>query len=500
MAEYYRPSGGNKKIKRSDSVVRNLTKDYGGEVGQEGALLNGLLALGYDPAFVQSLADADPNRRFLDDAVTRALRGGVLESDVKRALQATRLAATGDPQGAIKALGVRREDLPPSSAAIFDAIANRQPLPFLDRGQVAPTAVPAAAPTGDREGYRPTAPRPTEPAQPSPGQPPPSGVIPSPAGSAAKKAGAAGAPGGLGGKTVVPDLSQIPKPMSFDDAAKIINDRYGYMGSLLQNPDINKIMHGLVDGTIAPDQFQNRLMATDWYRNQSDAQQAWVVLEATHPEEAKAKVTETAGNVKSFAVAMGFTIDDATANEITTSALKGGWDQTQLRSSIGSHYSFTTGTSAVSGIAEEVKKKAADFLVPLSDQTITQWGQQIISGTSTIQDFNDYARNAAKAQYPGLSAWLDQDPERTVKQFVDPYAEQAARVLEIPADSIDFTSPKYAALFGKLDPKTGDRSIMTGPEWNSYLKQQEEWQYTNNAHDTIANLTDTLAKTFGMVG
>jgi len=196
---------------------------------------------------------------------------------------------------------------------------------------------------------------------------------------------------------------------------------------------------------------------------------------------------------------MGFKVDDATANEIANSALTMGWDPTQLKQAVASHYTYVTGKSANAGIAEQLKAKAADYLMPLSDDTVTKWGQQLINGTSSMDQFVDYARTSAKAQYPGLGAWLDQDPTRTVKQFVDPYAQSASNILELPASQIDFTKPKYQALFGKLDPKTGDTSIMTGPEWSQYLKQQPEWQYTKNAHDTVAGLTDTLAKTFGEV-
>lgn len=320
-------------------------------------------------------------------------------------------------------------------------------------------------------------------------------ITPAPLGSAAAKK--AGAPGGT---KVVADVTTLPKPMSPAEAENIIKNQYGYMGSLMDEPDIHKILYGIADGSIAPTEFQHQVMATDWYQHRNDAQVAYETLKSTHPEQLKATIQSSADNLKSSALAMGFTLTDEDANSIATSALSMGWDDAQTRNALGAHYQYTTGQTPVAGVAKTLKTTAANFLVPVSDQALTQWGQQMIQGTATMDQFEDYARTQAKAQYPGLGAWLDADPTRNMKQFVDPYQQQASNILEIPPDQIDFTSPKYQALFGKLDPKTGDKSVMTGPEWATYLKQQPEWQYTKNAHDTVAGLTDTLAKTFGTVG
>ena len=373
----------------------------------------------------------------------------------------------------------------------------KRPAPTLASG--APMWTDNRAPSGP--GARNYSPPPGSPPPPTTPTPPAKsgGIVPAPAGSAAKKAGATDGAGTAAAMMGL-DASSLPHPMTPAEAEEVINKKYGYMGALLKDPDIHKILYGVADGSIAPDQFQNQLMATDWYRNQNEAQQAYKMLEATHPSELQAKITSGSDDVKSFAVGMGFTLDDATAKEIATSALSQGWDPTQTRTAVASHYTYQSGKSAVAGVAEQLKTKAADYLTPLSDEAITKWGNQLISGTATMDNFVDYARTQAKAQYPGLGTWLDQDPSRTVKQFVDPYAQQASNILEVPPGQIDFTSPKYQALFGKLDPKTGDRSVMTGPEWASYLKQQPEWQYTSNAHETVANLTATLAKTFGTVG
>ncbi len=415
-----------------------------------------------------------------------------------------RLAAYGVDQQDIDRITKEAQSSPGSS---YDegtlAQAAYKVLGYDNKAYVAGTASIPGAPRG-----APTpapAPAPGAPAAPGAAPAGPPGALPKPPVTAAPKItpapkGTAGGGAGGAGKPPIGDTSTLPRPMNPAEAEAFIRQHYGYMASLLDIPDIHKILTGVATGEIAPDEFDHQLLATDWARTRNDAQQAWQILKATKPAQAEAQLTASGDEIKNFAVGLGFTLDDPTAKDIATSAMSMGWDPNQTRSAVASHYQYVTGKSANAGIAAQLATKAQDFLIPLGDQALTQWGQQIISGTSSMDQFVDYARNIAKGQYSGLGAWLDQDPTRTVKQYITPYANQAAEILETPADQIDFTKPKYAALFGKLDPKTGERSIMTGPEWASYLKQQPDWQYTKNAHETVSNLTSTLAQTFGTVG
>lgn len=521
---------------KANRIFLDFAREVGltGELGKgdEVQLLNGLLALGYDAQKVQSFSDRDPNRRFLDDAITRALKAGVSADDIKRAMTFDHVARTEqDPVRRVQRLGealgmdvesVRQKAnqygggadawvraFSETPGAEFTSMAGTRRVMGTDLArQTFSQYATFQHGTYTGKGVQRGAPTPGAPGAPAPGAPPgalpePSptgGITPAPAGSEATKAGAAGKTGTPGGLLDIPDTSTLPKPMSPEAAEEFIRDHYGYMGALLDIPDIHNILYGIARGEIAPDEFDHKLLATDWSKTRNDATQAWEILKSTKPAEADAKLLQSTEEVKSFAVGLGFTLDESTAKEIATSALSMGWDPSQTRKAVAGQYRYTTGTSAVSGVAKRLKGTAADYLVPLGDEALTQWGQQLISGTATLDDFTAYARTQAKAQYPGLGAWLDADPTRTMKQFVEPYAQQAGQILEIGADSIDFTSPKYNALFGKLDPKTGERSVMTGPEWSAYLKQQPEWQYTRNANETVSNLTATLAKTFGQVG
>src|SRR4051812_27050974 len=79
-------------LKRTSRTVTELIKSYGGANADEVQVLNGLVAVGYDPALIRSFSDTDPNRRFLGDAVLRALQAGVNEGDIKKALAYNKVA------------------------------------------------------------------------------------------------------------------------------------------------------------------------------------------------------------------------------------------------------------------------------------------------------------------------------------------------------------------------------------------------------------------------
>lgn len=322
-------------------------------------------------------------------------------------------------------------------------------------------------------------------------------VTPSPVGSAAAKAAAAGTAGAAGaaGKA---DTSTLAKPMSPAEAETIVKQKYGFMGALLDNPDIHKVMLGIADGSIAPANFQNALMGTNWYQTHNDAQHAWLTLDATDHTEALKQTTDKVAGLKQMAGSWGLTLSDADAQEMATQGLTGGWSDQDYRNGIASHYVYATGTTPLTGVTNQIKGIAANYLVGMDDQSMTKWGQQLITGDKTTDDFTDYARQMASAAHPGLGAWLNADPTRDVKQFLAPYASTASNVLETPANQIDFNNPKYANVFGKLDPKTGEQQILTGPEWESYLRTLPEWQQTDNAHQAVGQLTDKLIQDLGV--
>lgn len=146
---------------------------------------------------------------------------------------------------------------------------------------------------------------------------------------------------------------------------------------------------------------------------------------------------------------------------------------------------------------EDLRKIAADNLVPVSNGTLMAWAQQIAQGANTPQAFQAYVQQTAVSLYPTLAKQIQSG--LTVNQAVDPYRQKAASLLEISPDSIDFSKPQWAKAIQQVDPKTGDRTQMPLWQWERTLMQDPSYgyQFTNTARTQAATMAQTIGRMFG---
>lgn len=96
----------------------------------------------------------------------------------------------------------------------------------------------------------------------------------------------------------------------------------------------------------------------------------------------------------------------------------------------------------------------------------------------------------AKTYFPALADKIDKG--YTVKQLLTPYINTRANILEEDPDSIDISTLKSVA----SDPK----NLMNLYEYEISLRKDPKWRFTKNAQDSLSDVANTIAKTFGLVG
>ena len=109
------------------------------------------------------------------------------------------------------------------------------------------------------------------------------------------------------------------------------------------------------------------------------------------------------------------------------------------------------------------------------------------TGLDTIETkFN----NLARIQYQGLVPYLDQG--LSVKDIAGSYMSKMAQMLELNPASITIDNNKIQkALTGeKLKPLY---------EFEMDLRNDPEWQFTNNARDEASNYAYTILRDFGLI-
>lgn len=511
------------QITRSGPTVTKLTKAYGGADADEVQVLNGLIALGYDPAQVASFSDADPNRKFLGDAITRAMRAGIREADIQKALAYNDVAVRyHDPsvraQELARALGLDMGKISQRAVQLagqggraqpgadqwiqavnevgglkgqaavdaFGSYARSEQATYIGKGEVRQGMPPpgAPAPTADHEGQaglaRATTPAPTPAA--AAGQPA--------ARSATPAATGRGAAAGGGGVDTTVRLAPNASP---DEAMAFIREHYGYSAWIFEHPDVRDVLLAAAkDGHWSAGRLKGALENTDFFKTHDGNVVSWLNTDVATQN---AAVEKKVNDVIARAQALGMDLDPARARQIATDANMYGWDDTQLQKAVGHEYHYNP-TLAQKGIAKQLRDTARLYGIPMTDAGLDDWGRRVGSGDSSADDFKTTMINQAKSLFPTLAGDLDRGA--TVKDIFDPYAKLAATTLGVDESTIDILDPKWQRPLQSTDGKNPTR--MSTYDWTRTLRTDAtyDWDHTDNARQEAAAFAHQLRQGFGL--
>lgn len=249
------------------------------------------------------------------------------------------------------------------------------------------------------------------------------------------------------------------------------------------------------------------LQSTPFWRDNTDAAKRWMALQQTDPAEYQRRLEEARVHVQNLGTQLGVGLGSDAVASYADSMNRFGWSEEFLKTKLleGWRYSANDQTGLAATIHQQILSLASQYLVPISDQTMATWEKQILVGGMTVEGLKGYVIEQAKSVFGGNNESLNKalDAGVTVRQWADPFVQQAARTLEIAPDSIDLTDPRWNRVLNQLvDPKTGVRGPMTLYDAERLWKTDPQYGYdkTSGARQTGAQLTTELAKTFGAVG
>lgn len=274
--------------------------------------------------------------------------------------------------------------------------------------------------------------------------------------------------------------------------------RYGYLAAFADIPEVKALLdQGAREGWNA-DRLQVALQGTQWWKTTTDAQRKFDALGKQDPQTQKATITQQTQGVLNSAQALGVTLSPDRAAKIAEDSLRFGWSPEQISRSIGAefHYSPTAGGTAGKS-ASDLKALAAAYALPMSDQAIGQWTEQIVRGMTDETAFENYLKEQAKTLRPWMAQAIDDG--QTVAQYVDPLKQTVAQQLEVSPDSVDLTSPKFSRLLDGVTEKDGTRRSMTLSEVQNYARSLDDWKYTKAANQQTADYIKSLLETFAKV-
>ncbi len=131
------------------------------------------------------------------------------------------------------------------------------------------------------------------------------------------------------------------------------------------------------------------------------------------------------------------------------------------------------------------------MMVPISDQMINHWADQIVGGSADQKGIQAQIAQQARSLFndPNIQAAIDRGD--TVAQYFDPYKQQAAQTLHM--------DPKWQQALMTTDPKTGIHSTVNLGQWQTKLMTDPNYgyQFTRSAKDAAAAAAQTIGRMFG---
>jgi len=184
-------------------------------------------------------------------------------------------------------------------------------------------------------------------------------------------------------------------------------------------------------------------------------------------------------------------IDDATLE----ASYLGGWDDNQLDIKA----LATRGTKPLGGdalqTADTLKTFANAFGMTYSASQYDKWSIDIFSGTTTIDDLKNKVKTDSASAYPAYSDQIMKGV--SVDSLASAYRTSIANILEVDADSVDYNNPFLRRALQNVGP---DGKAIVKPIWQfeKELRSSKEWEYTNNARDTMDTLSLKVLRDWGL--
>jgi hypothetical protein len=280
-----------------------------------------------------------------------------------------------------------------------------------------------------------------------------------------------------------------------------VAERYPSLISLLNQPEIGKLLTQAVQNNWSPGVFQSKFMASRWFRTQSEPARRWWVTAQTDPAEARRQrneyTTQLAGvlerlgargrNVKYLAeigLREGLAPDSPRMMHIALGrAIKGG----------------TLGPGAYKTADRQVRSIGAGaWLREPSEKDRKYWAFQIALGNKTLDDFNAAAAVSAQHRFPHMAAQIRAGA--TVADIAGPMIEAYAREMDWdPAGLMQkmHTNPSFAGLLGIRDPKTRQMRMPTEYEARTMARSRSDWWGTTGGRESDAAMSQALLAAFG---
>jgi hypothetical protein len=277
--------------------------------------------------------------------------------------------------------------------------------------------------------------------------------------------------------------------------------------ALLDDPTYGKGVGGLqevYDLWAAGDQTAalNAYFQSNYYLKLGKTAASRFALSKNQPEVYAADEAAYISNQKNRLFKLGVRVEDNELTDLLKKAYAGNLTDTQLDSSIAltNNFGGKFGGTILTQI-QDFKNLARSYGLSYTEAKYNQWGADLFANRITDSEVEEAIKIESASKYPGFADQIMKGV--TMDALSSAYKSSMANILEIDADSIGYDDPTLMkALQYRGFEKTKDAGgpqVMPLWQFESDLRSDVRWQFTNNARDSIDSMQYKVMKDWGLM-
>lgn len=275
--------------------------------------------------------------------------------------------------------------------------------------------------------------------------------------------------------------------------AEPTTNAYGITADLIKAfPELQKVYDLFVAGDLT--QAELEYYKSGYYKGLSTTSKTRAQQKATQPGVYTQGLEAFKVEQRQRLIAKGINLDATAFDSLMQDAYDKGLDNAQIDLQAVAKFKGTIGGTTL-GNVQTLKEYADQFGMSYSQATLDSWSQGIFSGTNTVYDIQAKIRKDSASAYPVFAA--DIDKGTSLEALASAYKASMANILEIDADTIQYTDPTFRRALQYVGPD-GKPAVKPIWQFEAELRQDPRWEKTNNARATVDSLSLKVLRDFGL--
>lgn len=264
-----------------------------------------------------------------------------------------------------------------------------------------------------------------------------------------------GPSGASGGGSATPGATAAPpgpnaSPQELED---YIRSNYGYMSGFLNIPEVRDVLFSAAREGWSADRLKGALSRTGWWQTTAEQTRLWEQLRSEDPAEAQRRVDLAMGSISDKAKSYGITLTQEQLATMAGDSARFGWTEDEVIDALMRNVRWGAGGNVQAGqltaSIDQMRALGGQYLMKLSDQTAQNYATRVARGEMTQEGVTSILKQQAKARFGYMADLIDQGV--TVEDYFSPIRDVVASTLELGADQIDLTDPKWLRLIEVRD-------------------------------------------------